>query len=218
MTDDLSASQDQFRTRISRSGSGREVNIYLSHRASEINYQAQTKQNEDDPISKWNLSQSNSELEVEMLSRLMIYLGLRRAEVEQQLENVKLFSSRASFHTDYVDDESYLLVKDGHSRTWNRVLHQLDRLNMEVVVANFKSGFSKKSNMLVNTNFDTQVKKKGFFSLFSSKKETVKKQITLIFSEETYNTTRISIKTDEGKVENSSEGIQFLSMLYQHIK
>jgi len=214
---DLSASQDQFRTRISRDGAEQGVRIYISHRGTEFIFKLKKRQTEDIKNSKWNLSQSNTELEVEMLSRLMIYLGLQRAQIDQQLGNAKLFASRASFHTDYEEDESYLLVQEGYSRAWYRTLHQLERLNFEVVKARYKSGLSNEGVILVNTNVEIEVEEKAFFSFFSSKTKTVKKQVALVLSEETHETTRISIETADGDADNSPEGIQFLSLLYRHI-
>ncbi|MFV2032892.1 MAG: outer membrane protein assembly factor BamC [Gammaproteobacteria bacterium] len=215
---DLSASQDQFRTRIAKDGGGQGVRIYISHRSTELAYTLTTRQTEDDNNNQWNFRQPDSELEVEMLSRLMIYLGLRRAEIEQQLKNVKLFASRASFNTDYVEEESYLLVRGNYARTWNRTLHQLDRMNFEVVRAANKTGLSNRGVILVNTNFDVEVEDTGLFSFFTNETKTVKKQVALILSEETNETTRISIETADGEVENSTEGIEFLSLLYQYIK
>ncbi len=151
----------------------------------------------------------------------MLYLGLRQVEVDQQLENIKLFSPRASIHTDYTGDETenetYILVKDEYTRTWNRVLHQLERLNVNVISADTKDGFSNKNVLLVETDIEIEKDVSGFFS-FSPKMETVKKRIKLIFSEESHDLTRIDMETDDGKADSSPEGIQFLTLLYQYIK
>ena len=215
----LSESQDQFRTRIAKDGADQGVRIYISHRGTEFNFTKLTKHNLAEIDNSWNFRQSDSELEVEMLSRLMIYLGLRRAEAEQQLDNVKLFASRASFNTDYLKEETYLLVQEGYSRTWYRTLHQLERMNFEVANATFKSGLlGNKGVIRVNTDMDVEVEDRGFLSLFAAEIKVVKKQIILIISEETYDTTRISIETIDGEADNSSEGIGFLTLLYQNIK
>ncbi len=215
---ELSTRQDQFRTRISRDGPEQGLRIYISHRSTEFIYKLTTQQIGEYSSPQWIISQSETELEVEMLSRLMIYLGLQRAQVEQQLENVKLFAPRASFHTDYGENESYLLVQEGYSRTWYRTLHQLERMKFEVVRASFKSGFSDDGMIRVNTNVDIEVEDTGFLSLFSTKTKMVKKQIVLVLSEESHKSTRISIENIDGEAETSPEGIQFLSLLYEHLK
>ncbi len=217
-SEDLSESQDQFRTRIARDSAEPGVRIYISHQGTEIIRKLSTRPTEQKSDAEWKFRLSETELEVEMLSRLMIYLGLQRAEMEQQLENVKLFAARASFYTDYVEEESYLLVQEGYSRTWNRTLHQLDRLNFEVVKATYQTGLSNDGVILVNTNVDIVVEDKGFFSIFTAKSKTIKKQIVLVLSEETNETTRIGIETIGREVDNSAEGIEFLRLLYQYIK
>lgn len=231
--DDLSASQDQFKTRIAREAGGAASQIYLSHRGTEYKHVLSTRQTEDNERNDWGFRASEPELEVEMLSRLMLYLGLRQAEVDQQMSNIKLFTPRASIHTVYSEndvevkdkseakieavDETYILVKDEFTRTWYRTLHQLDRLNFDVISADISSGLGGKGVMLVETDIEIEVDVSGFFS-FTPKIKTVKKRVNLIFSEETHEITRIDMETDEGETESSPAGIEFLALLYQHIK
>ncbi len=151
----------------------------------------------------------------------MLYLGLRQSEVDSQLADIKLFSPRASIHTDFsedeADDKTYILVKDDYTRTWYRVLHQLERLNFDIISADFSSGLGNKAVVLVETDIDIEVKASGFFS-FSSEMKTVKKRLKLILSEESYNITRIDMETNRGDIDNSPEGAEFIALLYHHIK
>lgn len=91
-------------------------------------------------------------------------------------------------------------------------------MNFEVAKATYKRGLSNDGVILVNTNVDIEVEDRGFFSFFTAKTKTVKKEVVLVLSEETHETTRISIETPDGEVDNSPEGIEFLSLLYQYIK
>ncbi len=134
------------------------------------------------------------------------------------MAKIKLFSPRASIHTDYDDDETYILVKDGFNRTWYRTLHQLERLNFEIISANTKKGLTGKNGvLLVETDTEVEVDTSGIFS-FSPDIEIVKMQVKLIFSEETHEITRISMETTRGDTENSPEGVEFLTLLYQYMK
>ncbi len=171
--DELSASQDQFRTRIARDPASGASQVYIAHRGTAYEYVLETRQTEDEERNDWGFRASEPELEVEMLSRLMIYLGMRQSEVDGQLASIKLFSPRASMHTVYsgddieIDekdqtkvepvDETYLLVKDGFTRTWYRTLHLLERLNFEIISANFKSGLKVKGQILVETDAEIEV-------------------------------------------------------------
>jgi len=225
-SEDLSESQDQFKTRIARDAGTTVSQIYITHRGTEYDpdslvVQANSNSNYVDE-AEWGFRANDPEFEVEMLSRLMLYLGLRQAEVDQQLVNIKLLAPRASIHTDYTGDETenetYILVKDEYTRAWNRTLHQLERLNLDVISSNIDNGVvTNKGFILVETDFEIEKDVSGFFS-FLSKMETVKKRIKLIFSEESHDLTRIDMETDEGKADSSPEGIKFLTLLYQYIK
>ena len=228
--DDRSDSQDQYKTRIARDAGTATSQVYISHRGTEFKLvslsgqekkYAQAHLIKSDEEDEWTFRASESELEVEMLSRLMIYLGLRQSEVDVQLANTKLFSPRASIHTDFAGEEAkgetFILVKDEFSRSWNRTLHQLERLNFDVISADLSRGLGNNAVILVETDIEMEVKDSGFFS-FSSKTKTVKKRVKLIFSEETPEITRIDMETDRGDVDNSPEGAEFLSFLYQYLK
>jgi outer membrane protein assembly factor BamC len=215
--DELSASQDQFKTRIARDTETGASQIYISHRGTEYAHVLSTRSNEDSGGAEWGFRATETELEVEMLSRLMIYLGLEQADVDRELENIKLFAPRAVLQVDYSENESYLLLNGEYTRNWNRTLHQLERLNFEVEKADMRSGLSGDGVILVRTDIEVSANSSSFFS-FTSDVETVKKQIYLIFEEETEKITRISMETIEGEVENSPEGIEFLTLLYDHLK
>jgi len=220
---DLSKSQDQFKTRIASDAGTSTSQVYISHRGTEksvrlISAYDQVHLNDAKTGVEWKLRASEPELEVEMLSRLMLYLGLRQLEVDQQLAKIKLFSPRASIHTDYAEDETYILVKDDFTRAWYRTLHQLERLNFEIISADFGRGLTgTKGELLVETDIEVEVDKSGFFS-FSPDIEIVKKRIKLVFSEETHEITRIDMETKQGDSENAPEDIEFLTLLYQYIK
>jgi len=216
--DELSGSQDQFKTRIARDSETGTTQVYISHRGTAYSHVLSTKADEENNVeNEWGFRASDSELEVEMLSRLMIYLGMERSELDEHLVNIKLFAPRASLQVDYKENETYLELKGEYSRNWHRTLHQLERLNFEVLESNMRSGFSEVGIMLVVTDIDIEVEKSGFFT-FSSEVENQKKQIYLIFSEETHELTRISMEDKEGEIDNSPEAVQFLTLLYGFLK
>jgi outer membrane protein assembly factor BamC len=216
--DDLSGSQDQFKTRIARDPETGTTQIYISHRGTAYSHVLSSKADDENNVkNEWGFRASESELEVEMLSRLMIYLGVERSELDEHLVNIRLFASRASLQVDYKDNETYLELKGEYSRNWHRTLHQLERLNFEVLESNMRSGLSEDGVMLVVTDIDIKVEKSGFFT-FSSEFENQKKQIYLIFSEETNELTRISMEDKEGEIDNSPEAVEFLTLLYGFLK
>lgn len=215
-SDNLSATQNQFRTRIERDTETAKSRIYIAHRGTAYEHIFQTKQTEDEKLNDWQLMPPNSEFEVEMLSRLMIYLGLQQTELDQQLDNIKLFSPLTSINADYSKNETYLLVKDSYSRTWYRTLHQLDRMNIKVVRSNIDSGIKTKGIIRVKTNV-AEITQGGFFS-FGSETKVVKKQLILVLAVERNNVTRISIQQPDGEIETSNAGVELLTLLHQFLK
>jgi outer membrane protein assembly factor BamC len=216
-SNELSATQNQFRTRIERdTGSGKN-HIYIAHRGTAYQHILQTKQTENENQNDWELVPPNSDFEVEMLSRLMIYLGVKQAELNQQFENIKVFTPLTSIHADYTKNETYLLVKDIYSKTWYRTLHQLDRMSIEVVSSNIDSGIRTKGLIRVKTNVEEEITEGGFLS-FGSETKVVQKQIILELTEELHNVTRISMVRPDGEIENSPAGIELMTLLQQFLK
>ncbi len=216
---DLSASQDQFRTRLAKDSDTDAVRIYISHRGTSYEHRPVTRRNEGDESNGWAFRAHEPELEIEMLSRLMVYLGLKQAEVDQQVAGVNLFEPRVSIHTDNSENETFLLVRAVQRQTWNRLLHELDRLDIEVVSTNPDRGISGDGFIYVKTAFEIEEKSSGFLSFFSSSEPSmVPKEVVLVVSKETHELTRINLETPGGDVDESTEGLEFLTMLYEHIK
>ncbi len=219
-SDDLSASQDQFRTRIEPDPTGKRSRIYIVHRGTEYVYVLEvgdSKQPDDSDDNQWRFRQPEPEFEVEMLSRLMIYLGLQKAEVEQQVVNVKLFKPRAFQHIDAEEKSPFLIVKDPYPIAWNRVYHQLERMNFEIESVNLK-GLSGEGDITVKAKVTESKEGDGLFSFFSSSPESVEKRIVLVVAEETPKLTRVMIETPGGDFDTSPAGAEFLRLLYQQIK
>ena len=222
-SDDLSAVQDQYKTRIARDEQDRS-RIYIAHRGTEYKYVLDTAQesrtvvgSEGDDDAEWQFRKPDPELEIEMLSRLMIYLGLQQAEVDQQRESVKLFKPRAYMRLDSDENSPFLIIRDAYHIAWNRVYHSLERLNFEVETAQFKTGFLGEGIFTVTIEIKESQKEAGLFSLVSAT-ETDQRKILLILSEETHELTRVNIEDSKGEFDTSPEGAEFLGLLYQDLK
>lgn len=222
-SDDLSAVQDQFKTRIERDQEGRS-RIYIAHRGAEYNYVLDSNERSRplndaaDSDSQWRVRPPDPELEIEMLSRLMVYLGLQKSQIDQQLANVKLFKPRSFMQLDSEENSPYLIIKDPYHIAWNRVYHNLERLNFEIVSTQFKQGLVQEVGIfVVKIKVDESKKKAGLFSLGSAS-EPKERQILLILSEEDHELTRVEIETEKGEIDTSLEGAEFLSLLHRQIK
>ncbi len=220
--DDLSAIQDQFKTRLERDEQGRS-RIYIAHRGAEYNYVLATEDRggslnaADDEYSDWRYRLPDPELETEMLSRLMIYLGLEREQVDQQLENVKLFQARAFIRQDVEESSPFLIIRDPYQIAWNRMYHNLEQLNFGIESAEFKSGLSQEGVIQVKLQVSEPDEASSLFSLESSS-EPGKRTIFLILSEVSHELTRVNIEDAKGEIDTSREGAEFLKLLHQRLK
>ncbi|MDH3761368.1 MAG: outer membrane protein assembly factor BamC [Gammaproteobacteria bacterium] len=220
---DLSAVQDQFKTRIERGPQG-ESRIYVAHRGAEYSYVLDSNERSKplndggDEDTNWRARQPDPELEIEMLSRMMIYLGLQQPQVDQQLANVKLFQPRAFIQHDSKENSPFLIIRNPYQIAWNRVLHNLERMNFDIVSSEFKTGVIEQVGIfVVNIEIKDSQKKGGLFSLVSGT-ESETRQIALILSEENHELTRVEIEDAKGEFDTSPEGAEFLSLLYRQIK
>ena len=62
--------------------------------------------------------------------------------------------------------------KDPYQIAWNRVYHQLERMNFEIESAEFESGLLGEGVIRINAQVSEGEKDKGFFSFFSSSSAT----------------------------------------------
>lgn len=220
---DLSATQDQFRTRIERGSDG--INrIYIAHRGTEYQHVLKSNAEVEQAVvdfeqtdNDWQFRQPESELEVEMLSRLMIYLGLQQAEVDQQLANAALFQPRAFVQVDSEENSPYLILKDPYHIAWNRVLHSLEQMNFEIESKEFRSGLLGEGVFMINAQVREDSNEGGFFS-FVSTSQTRERRIVLVLSEESHQLTRVNIETFDGEFDTTPEGAEFMRLLYRRLK
>jgi len=218
-SNDLSASQDQFKTRIERNPETQQSRVYIAHRGTAYRHIIETGESSSDKNedNQWRFRQTEPELEIEMLGRLMIYLGLQKTDVEQQLETLKLFSPRAFKHFDSDENSPFLLLKDPYQKAWNRVFHQLERLNFDIAGSNYDGGLFTSGSITVTFEVVEDTDQGGVFSIFSSS-DLTEGQVVLVISKETRDITRVDLETYEGEIDTSPEGAEFLDLLYQNLK
>ncbi|MDC1288198.1 outer membrane protein assembly factor BamC [Gammaproteobacteria bacterium] len=217
---DYAASQDQFKTRIERDPTGRASNrVYIAHRGTEFVPEVRVGSQKADDVrtGDWYFRRSEPELEIEMLSRLMIFLGLQKAEVDMQLSQTGLFKPRAFLEFDADEKSPYLVLRDPYHIAWNRVHHLLQRMNFEIVLAEFTGSLSADGAIAVNAEIVETAEKTGFFA-FGEADKRVTRRFKLILSEETKELTHVSLKDEKGDFDTSPEGAEFLSLLFEQIK
>ena len=218
-TEDLSASQDQYRSRIERDNTTNLNRIYIAHRGTEYKYELTSDgpRRDERAANTWVFRPPEPELEIEMLSRLMMYLGLHEDEASRQQKNVRLFKPRASMHVDVDEGSPFLIINDVYDIAWNRVYHQLERMNFEITSVEPKGDLSGEGTISIESPTLEIVEGSGFFSSQTEEKEGSIK-LTLVFSKETNQLTRLILEDDNGQFDTSPAGNDFLNLLYQKIK
>jgi outer membrane protein assembly factor BamC len=148
--------RDRYRLRLERGELATATEIYLSHYGLE-------QLNHGDGVV-WQPRPSDPELVSEMLSRLMLTLGVSKARAQSVLMEKGNQTAPAQF------DGDALLVAEGFPRAWRLVGIALDRVGL-VVEENDRSQGIYVTRQTEAFKLPGPPEEKGFFDLFGSKPE-----------------------------------------------
>jgi outer membrane protein assembly factor BamC len=115
--------RDRFRVRVERTTNGSDV--FLSHRGMVESYTSDRREQ-----TVWTQRPSDPELEAEMLSRLMVKLGVKEEVARSTVANPVTATPRARIVTG--QSAATLQVDEGFDRAWRRVGLTLDRSGFTV--------------------------------------------------------------------------------------
>ncbi|MDR3393318.1 MAG: outer membrane protein assembly factor BamC [Sulfuriferula sp.] len=119
--------RDKFRTRIERNNKNpNETEIYITHRG-----MIEVYDGSDSKHTVWQPRPADPSLEAEMLSRLMVRLGVEKARAEAMLAE-KSSSDRVKLNTTG-NGNMTLTDNEPFDRAWRRVGLALDRISFTVV-------------------------------------------------------------------------------------
>ena len=122
--------RDKYRVRVEREGDGVTA-VYLTHRgAKEVVA--------DEDIIKWEMRPSDPELEIEMLRRLMVYLGKESEAAQALLADAEEQSTVMRLAEQ--EGRPVLMIEDAFGRAWRRIGVALDRLALVVEDQNRAGG------------------------------------------------------------------------------
>ena len=128
------AFRDRYRTRIERGSEPDTTDIYITHRGAEqvvAGAETMDAQREGLGTTVWQPRPSDPGLEAEMLSRLMVFLGVDEASAEAIVAASSPAEPRARLVRD--DDGTRALVLDqDFSQAWRRTGLALDRAGLAV--------------------------------------------------------------------------------------
>jgi outer membrane protein assembly factor BamC len=204
--------RDQFRVRLERASQGR-AELYLTHYGME----EQVVQGAEGEVANtiWVPRERDPGLEVEMLNRLMVYMGAAdertrarlAARGSEQAKRSQLLNTR---------DGTQLLIDDSFSRSWRLVGLALDRVGFAVEDRDRSSGI-----YYVRYNDPSrQDEEKGWLSglAFWSDDDVDKirrYQVKIGTSDEQ---TVVLVADEQGERDNSPTAIRILTLLQEQIR
>ena len=205
--------RDKFRTRIERSANGN-VEIYISHRGAQEVLVGTQKES-----TVWAPRPSDSGLEAEFLSRLMVRLGADSDGAKQALSSSAPIKARAKLLKS--ENLSYVETDEGFDRSWRRVGLALDRVGFTVEDRDRSKGLYYVRYIDQDIEAKTKGASEGFFSkLFSwGSSETAKNtQKYRVYVKESGEVSHITVHGEDGKVDASPIAEKILQLLNDQLK
>lgn len=206
--------RDKFRTRLEPGAENGTVEVFISHRGAEEVFSSAQQDS-----TMWQPRPSDPELEIEMLRRLMVYLGAEetRAEAELQADQV---APRATLGLP--DGRLGLALDESFDRAWRRVGLALDRVGFTVEDRDRSQGLYYVRYIDPDEEARAkQANKKGFFGrLFSfggSKPAESGSEYRILVEGDSV-ASRVTVLSREGGAESGTIARNILSLLQEQLR
>ncbi len=202
--------KDQYSTRIERADDNSSL-VFLAHRGQELMIQDPAKKSviHTDRSSGWQMVPSDPTKEYEMLSRLMLFLGMQDDQVKQEMEKIGLFTPLTRIEFNEAEELTYLVVAQSFDQTWNRLQLQLDRLSIPLL----------ERDKGVNSG-QVKVLAADLLALTGKAKDESSTDKIFLALENGSNAsqTRIDIKNESGTILKSEQSREILQLLQEQLK
>jgi len=204
--------RDKFRTRLEKSPKG-ETEIYISHKGAKEELTGADKN-----TTMWTARPSDPELEAELLTRMLVYLGASNETAKTAVKTASDTSKARVARIQTIDQVDTLVIAQGFDRAWREVGLGLDRSNFSVEDRDRSKGIFYVR--YVRSNLDP-VKKEGWFSsLFSpSKEDELKKakKYQVIVKSVDNTSTKVIVLDELGKATTPEVAKPILTILDQQV-
>jgi outer membrane protein assembly factor BamC len=180
-----------------------------------------TKITTDSASTIWQPRPSDTELEAEMLRRLMVRFGVEDVRAKAELTGGDIKPERAKLVSAGAGAGS-LELTDSFDRAWRRVGLALDRVGFTVEDRDRASGYY--FVRYVDPQIDGQTKPekdKGFLSklaFWKSGKAEIKAEQYRVLVKEANNISRVQVQNKDGQQDDSETGRRILSLLHDQLK
>jgi outer membrane protein assembly factor BamC len=209
-----SATRDQFRVRIEPGEQAGTTELYLTHRGMEEHL----KENPggDSDTTFWTPRPSEPGIEVEMLRRMMIFMGAEQQATERMLAQPQQRKMRSQM----VKRDGYaaLRINEGFARAWRLVGMALDRVGFAVEDRNRSEGI-----YFVRYNDPDKAagQEKGFFSklaFWTDDEQIDTNNQYRVRLDQQAEVTLVSVENEAGQPESSTTSQRILTLLHEQIR
>lgn len=208
------AERDKFRTRLERNEVGN-TEIYISHRG-------MIEVLEGGSLNRtiWQPRPADSDLEAEMLSRLMMRFGVAEEQAKLELTAGRSTTQERA----YIDQTgNTLIINEPFDRSWRRVGLALDRSGFTVEDRNRVEGIY----FVRYVNPDSDSKKKGdgegilsgiMFWRSDDKADAKAAKYRIHVDNTGTNTSKVTLLNDDGTAINSATTSRILKLLHEQLR
>ncbi len=206
--------RDKFRVRLERGKKPETTELYLTHKGLEEIVQGEDIAPEG---TIWKSRPRDPELEIEMLKRLMMFVGMPEQHAERVLANPKTKQTRRprARMTRTDDGKISLVLEEGFSRAWRVTGLALDRVGFNVQDRDRARGIY----YVKYQDPERRQRDKGFLSklAFWNDDEEPNDNFQVFLSSDGANT-RIEVRTQKGEEDTSSTGERILTLLHEELR
>ncbi len=204
--------RDQFRVRLERGEKPGTTELYLTHFGMEEEVMTDTAGQGDQTV--WINRPRDPNLEAEMLTRIMVHLGLSRDQASQRLAAAKAEAGKRS-RLVKSDQGSALLINEDFSRAWRITGLALDRVGFAVEDRDRSKGL-----YYVRYNDpNAEAKDEGWFSrLWGSDTPIDANTRYRIRVSGADQGSRVEVLDDQGRLDNSATAQRILTLLSEQIR
>ena len=207
--------RDKFRTRLEKGSEPGTTEIFVSHRGAEEVFTSSTQD-----VTKWQQRPADHELEAEMLTRIMVKLGVPETRLASGSTATSMAAGASSEPRNAVLEGSSLIVNDSFDRAWRRVGLALDRVGFTVEDRDRSTGvfFVR----YIDPEADIKVgEKEGFLDklkFWKSNPKSAQPQYRIHVGDAGGGLAQVDVQNAQGKPEAGSTSKKILALLFDQLK
>ena len=211
--------RDKFRTRLEKGSDPGTTEIFVSHRGMEEVY---TTAQQD--ATRWQPRGNDKELEAEMLSRIMVKLGVPETKVAAGSTGSTAAipgSAAGTQPRNAVLEANSLVVNDSFDRAWRRVGLALDRVGFTVEDRDRSKGLFFVRYIDPDADQESGKKKEGFLEslkFWRAAPKTAQPQFRIHVGDAGGGLSQVGVQNSQGSPETGPTGKRILALLFDQLK